>query len=124
MRKKWLLIPAFLLLLNVTVFVWKGYSSDRTHQIRAIQTITITSSGFSPNYLSFSDGDTVNLVVQNQDTKKHNFVLKDLFIFTHNLNPGESTTLKFKAYKRGTFTFVSDTPGTPEPGYKGTFVVK
>lgn len=124
MKKKWLMIPVILLLLNVTVFVLKGYSSDRTRNVQGTQIISITASGFSPNQIIASKGDTVNLVVHNLDNKKHNFVLKDLFIFTHNLNPGETTTLKFAAYKRGNFQFVSDTPGKPEKGYLGAFIVK
>ena len=123
MKRKWLIIPAMLLLLNVTVFVLKGYSSDRTRNVQGTQIISITASGFSPNQIVARKGDTVNLVIHNLDDKKHNFVLKDLFIFTHNLNPGETTTLKFTAYKRGTFPIVSDTPGKPEKGYRGTFVV-
>lgn len=125
MKKKWLFIPALLLLLNVSVFVYKGYGSDRTHpNIRGTEIISITPSGFSPNRIVVSKGDTVSLMVHNLDNKKHNFVLKDLYIFTHNLNPDETTSLKFKAYKKGTFPFVSDTPGKPEKGYAGVFVVK
>ncbi|HBI04444.1 MAG TPA: hypothetical protein DDY49_10510 [Paenibacillaceae bacterium] len=124
MKKKWLLIPAILILLNVTVFVLKGYSSDRTQNVQGTTIVTINNNGFTPNTISVNKDDEVNLMIHNIDNKKHNFVLRDLFIFTHNLNPGETTTVKFKAYKQGTFTFVSDTPGTPEQGYKGTFIVK
>lgn len=125
MKKKWLLIPTILILLNVTVFVFKGYSSDSTQQnVQGTTIITINNNGFSPNTISVNKDDTVSLMIHNIDNKKHNFVLRDLFIFTHNLEPGETTTVKFKAYKQGTFTFVSDTPGQPEQGYKGSFVVK
>jgi uncharacterized cupredoxin-like copper-binding protein len=125
MKKKWFIIPALLIVLNLTVFVWKGYGSDQNGQnVQATTLITITNKGFSPNSISVQKDDTVSLMIHNVDSKKHNFVLRDLYIFTHNLEPGETTTLKFKAYKEGTFTFVSDTPGSVEPGYQGTFIVK
>jgi uncharacterized cupredoxin-like copper-binding protein len=125
MKKKWLLIPVILIFLNVTVFVFKGYSSDRTQQnVQGTTIITINNNGFSPSTITVNKDDVVNLMIHNIDNKKHNFVLRDLFIFTHNLEPGETTTVKFKAYKKGIFTFVSDTPGAPEQGFKGSFIVK
>ncbi|WP_052947341.1 cupredoxin domain-containing protein [Aneurinibacillus tyrosinisolvens] len=118
MKKAKYMLPLFLAALNIGMFVW---NHEKTSQIqaRASQTIMITSHGFTPNRLTYKQGDVISLAIHNTDDKQHNFVLGDYFIFSRNLTKGEMTTIQFTAHKKGSFTFFSDSPGHPEIGYKG-----
>ncbi|WCK53972.1 cupredoxin domain-containing protein [Aneurinibacillus sp. Ricciae_BoGa-3] len=122
--KKKLILPVMLLVLNAAFFVYSREHAQRvqTHASTP-QAIAITAAGFSPNKLVYRQGGTVSLSVHNIDSKTHNFIIRDYYIFSRDLKPGEVTTMEFKAVKKGTFPIISDTPGFPEPGYKGELIV-
>jgi uncharacterized cupredoxin-like copper-binding protein len=114
-----------LIILNAAVFLWnKQHDRVLTIKARGPQTIMITKNGFVPNRLIYKKGETISLVIHNQDNKEHNFALADYHVFSPNLNAGETIHIKFRAVKIGNFPFVSDTPGVPELGFKGTIVVQ
>jgi hypothetical protein len=122
--KKKLVVPVMLLVLNAVFFIY-----SREH-VKRVQTdantphaIMITAAGFSPNKMVYQQGDTISLSVHNIDSKTHNFIIRDYFIFSRDLKPGEFTTVQFKAVKKGTFLIISDSTGMPEPGYKGELIV-
>lgn len=78
----------------------------------------------SPAVMSGKVNEIVILHVTNAGTKPHNLVIKDFFIFSHDLNPGEDLTLSFTPEKTGTFTYHSDRGGKPEPGMTGRLLIK
>jgi plastocyanin len=111
--------------LNATAFVWnKQHNKALPLTMRSPQTIVINKNGFLPNQLKFKQGETISLVIHNQDEKSHNFVLTDYHVFSRDLRKGETTTIKFTAVKKGNFIFFSDTSGFPETGYRGVFEVE
>lgn len=118
-----IVLPLLLLLLNVAFYL---YNKDSTQHVdtSSPKTIAISEHGFVPNELIFNKGDTISLVIRNMDRKTHNFVLPDFHIATRNLGAGDISTIQFKATKIGTFPFLSDTPGMPEPAYKGSLIIK
>jgi uncharacterized cupredoxin-like copper-binding protein len=89
-----------------------------------VQTITITNTGFLPGRLNYQQGDQVSLAIVNRDTRPHNFVLEGCQVQSPTLKPNESTSLQFTASQRGTFLFVSNSPGDTEAGYRGVVVVE
>lgn len=121
-RIGWVLI---LLAINVAVFTWnQQHGRVFTLTTQMSQTIMITKTGFSPKHLTCKQGDTVSLVIRNTDNQTHNFTLADYHIFSRDLKKDEMSTIEFQAVKKGTFTFISDTPGHPEVGFDGTLEVK
>jgi plastocyanin domain-containing protein len=125
MTKGKLAVLALLIILNIVAFFWNK-QHDRILAIKAQgpQTIIINKHGFVPNRLVYKQGDVVSLIIHNQDDKTHNFVLADYYVFSPDLHKGETTRIQFTAVKKGNFSFVSDTPGYPELGYKGLLKVK
>lgn len=89
-----------------------------------VQNVTITNAGFLPARLIYQRGEQVSLTIINADNRPHNFVIQDLQVHSPNLKPNESTTLQFLAEKEGTFSFVSDSPGHPEAGFRGDLVIE
>ncbi len=118
--------PAFALL--VTLFLLILHSSYSVKSSSALdaktQTVTITESGFLPNQLAFAKGDTVILTVVNADNTPHNFVIEDLHVATTPIAAGQSSSITFTFEKQGTFTYLSNTPGYPEIGLRGTLTIK
>lgn len=88
------------------------------------QTVTITNAGFVPNQLLFQEGDRISLMLVNSDSRPHNLVIGALKAFSANLQPNQSTTMEFAVEKKGTFDFISDSPGYPEAGYHGKLIVQ
>ncbi|MFY0544375.1 cupredoxin domain-containing protein [Brevibacillus sp. H7] len=97
-------------------------ASSTTEQ--RVQTVTISNAGFLPSRLTYQEGDPISLSIVNADTRPHNLVIQDLQVYTANLKPNESAILQFSAAKKGTYSFVSDTPGYPEAGYRGLLIVE
>ena len=124
MRRTRILFVLSLVVVNIAVFVW-NQRHDRVFTLttRMSHTIMITKGGFVPNKLTCKQGDTVSLVVRNTDNKVHNFTIPDYHIFSRDLQKDEFSTIEFKAIKKGSFSFVSDTPGYPENGFNGTLEV-
>lgn len=91
---------------------------------RSVTNIVITDSGMEPNAVMAKVDTSMKIHVTNRGKKKHNLVIPDYYIFTHNLNSGESTDLEFKLNKKGVFYYFSDTPGTREPGLEGKLTVE
>lgn len=91
---------------------------------KRVQTVTITNFGFMPNQLTFQEGDRISLMLVNGDTRPHNLVISEFKVFSANLQPNQSTTLEFTAAKKGTFDYISDSPGYPETGYQGKMIIQ
>ncbi|WP_139490518.1 cupredoxin domain-containing protein [Brevibacillus dissolubilis] len=88
------------------------------------QSVTITSIGFLPNHIHVQAGEEITLKIINSDQKPHNFVMQELNVLSKNLHPGQSTTVSFTAPQVGSFVYLSNTPGYPEQGYRGTLIIK
>src|SRR5579875_3977236 len=85
--------------------------------------VTLRDDGISPTQITATKGDTLKIHVTNQGKSVHNFVIPEMYIFTKNLAPGETTDVSFVPDKTGRFPYYSDTGGEPEPGIRGTLVV-
>ena len=88
------------------------------------QPVTLYDSHIVPAQITASLGKKVSFTITNSGSEKHNFVIPDFYIFTHNLNPGETVSVSFNPDRQGTFPFYSDTGGQPQPGLRGTLVVR
>ncbi|WP_067619388.1 cupredoxin domain-containing protein [Alicyclobacillus acidiphilus] len=85
--------------------------------------VTLQDGRISPTHLTATKGVKVEISIQNKGAQIHNFVIPDFYIFTHNLQPGERTSVSFVPDKTGAFSFYSDRQGVPEPGMQGTMTV-
>ncbi|GLG00063.1 hypothetical protein Alches_01020 [Alicyclobacillus hesperidum subsp. aegles] len=85
--------------------------------------VTLRDGQIVPNEIDVDKGTTVQITVRNEGTQVHNFVIPDFYIFTQNLNPGESVDVSFVPDKTGHFRYYSDRQGIPEPGMQGTMTV-
>lgn len=88
------------------------------------QTVTISSAGFLPNRITVREGDLVSLMIVNTDLKPHNLAIHELKIASSELKPSQSALLQFSARKKGSYAFVSDTPGYPETGFQGMLIIQ
>lgn len=78
---------------------------------------------FQPPTITVGEGDNVTLNITSQDVT-HGFSIPD-FNVNATLKPGEKTVVKFKASKKGTFTFAcSVVCGAGHSRMKGTLVVE
>jgi len=91
---------------------------------KKIELISITQNGFLPREISCRSGDVISLTVVNTDKQPHNLVVEGLEVHTAKLPAGQSVTLQFTAKKKGRFPFVSNAPGFPEPGFRGTLIIE
>jgi uncharacterized cupredoxin-like copper-binding protein len=85
--------------------------------------VVLQDSGISPTEFRAAKGELVSFTIVNRGSSVHNFVIPDHYIFTSNLQPGESTTASFRPNKAGRFVYYSDKNGVPEPGIKGHMTV-
>ncbi|GMA58606.1 plastocyanin [Alicyclobacillus sacchari] len=85
--------------------------------------VTLRDGQILPSAIDVDKGTTVQISVRNEGTQVHNFVIPDFYIFTQNLNPGESVDVSFVPDKTGHFRYYSDRQGVPEPGMQGTMTV-
>lgn len=80
---------------------------------------------FSPDNLSLTKGETVNVTIVNKDSAQaHTFILTDFNVKSTQVAPGKTETLKFTASKTGEFSFICDVPGHKDGGMTGKLVVK
>lgn len=86
--------------------------------------VSLQAGQITPSSMSAKLNETVNIHVTNRGSKPHNLVIKDFYIFTQDLKPGEDVNLSFTPNKRGTFAYYSDTGGKPEPGMRGQIQVQ
>jgi len=89
---------------------------------RPIQ-VTLRDGGIEPREIDVTQGTTVDIVVRNDGTQIHNFVVPDFYVFTQNLHPGETVRVSFVPDKTGKFRYYSDRDGIPEAGMQGTMKV-
>ncbi|SIS78696.1 cupredoxin domain-containing protein [Alicyclobacillus vulcanalis] len=85
--------------------------------------VTLRDGGIDPREIDVRRGATVNIVVRNAGKQIHNFVVPDFYVFTQNLQPGETVTVSFVPDKTGNFRYYSDRDGIPELGMQGTMKV-
>lgn len=90
---------------------------------RPIQ-VTLRDGGIEPREIDVLQGATVDIVVRNAGTQIHNFVVPDFYVFTQNLQPGETVRVSFVPDKTGKFRYYSDRDGIPETGMQGTMRVE
>lgn len=86
--------------------------------------MVLTDTSLSPSSMTARRTESVSIRVTNQGSKPHNLVIKDFYIFTQNLNPGQSVSVSFTPDKTGTFPVYSDVGGKPEPGIRGSITVQ
>jgi plastocyanin len=86
-------------------------------------TITLRDGAIEPATFQASKGNMVHIHVINQGKGRHNLVIPDFYIFTQNLNAGETVDASFKPDKLGDFPYYSDKGGKPELGIRGTLTV-
>lgn len=87
-------------------------------------TVEIRDRSVTPMHLFAVKGEPVHLTIVNEGKQVHNFVIPDFYIFTQNMQPGETVQVGFTPDKTGTYPFYSDTGGKPEPGISGTLRVR
>ncbi|CAM3719590.1 cupredoxin domain-containing protein [Alicyclobacillus pomorum] len=86
--------------------------------------VTLRDGSIQPAQISVRKGDKVTIHVTNAGANVHNFVIRDFYVFSNNLHPGEDVTVGFTPDKTGRFPFYSDKAGRPEPGMRGTLTVR
>jgi uncharacterized cupredoxin-like copper-binding protein len=77
---------------------------------------------FKPSALTIRAGVPATIVLENQDTVPHTFVIDELNI-NEAVEPGELTTVSITA-EAGTYTFYCELPGHREAGMEGTLTVE
>ncbi|GAA4713452.1 cupredoxin domain-containing protein [Brevibacillus fulvus] len=126
-RLNQLLYPLIALALTAVLLILHSQLSVKSSSLtinKKNQPITITHSGFLPQNLHCRQGETVSLMITNIDNHVHNFTIPDLRVFSANIQPNQTATLEFKAGQKGTYLFVSNSPGYPETGYRGTVTIE
>ena len=86
--------------------------------------MVITDRRFSPQQIEGRLNQTIRIVIRNQGSRTHNFVLPAFYIFSPDLPSKEGTSVEFTPDKKGTFPFFSDTGGQKEPGLSGELTVR
>jgi len=115
---------AFFLILAILVVHKNFYAKPSVTSLpEQPDTIMITPVGFLPKQIKYKKGDRVSLRIVNIDKRTHNFVIRDLRIFSANLGPNETTSVSFTASKEGSYSYISNSPGYPEIGYQGQLLV-
>jgi plastocyanin len=85
--------------------------------------VSIDDQAMHPDTLRAHVNQRVHIDIVNRGSRVHNFVLPRFYIFTQNLQPGQSTSAEFTPDKVGQFRYYSDTGGRPETGIAGTLRV-
>lgn len=86
--------------------------------------VTLRDGSIEPSQIEATKGQPVHVFVRNQGTNVHNFVVPDFYVFTQNLQPGESVNVSFTPDKTGTYPYYSDKKGVPEPGMEGQLQIR
>ncbi|MCY0869648.1 MAG: cupredoxin domain-containing protein [Firmicutes bacterium] len=81
--------------------------------------VSINDQGMKPSTLSVKVNRKVHIDIVNRGLRVHNFVIPRFYIFTQNLQPGQSTSAEFTPDRTGRFRYYSDTGGRPETGLAG-----
>ena len=90
----------------------------------AAHDLVITDRQFSPQQIAGRLNQTIKIVIRNQGTRTHNFVLPAFYIFSPNLPASQGVSVEFTPDKQGVFPFFSDTGGRKEPGLSGEVIVR
>ena len=77
---------------------------------------------FEPDAITIRAGSPATIVLENQDTIPHTFVIDELNVHEA-IEPGELTTVLITA-DAGTYTFYCELPGHREGGMEGTLTVE
>lgn len=85
--------------------------------------ISMTEFKFTPNTITATHGQPVNIALTNAGSVTHNLSLP-AFHVNVTLPPGHSATVNFTPDKTGTFYFYCDTPGHVQAGMVGKLTVK
>lgn len=86
--------------------------------------VSLRDGSITPPRIDATQGTSIHITVQNEGKRVHNFVVPDFYVFTQNLEPGETVNVSFTPSKLGTFRFYSDKNGKPEPGMEGVITVR
>jgi plastocyanin len=89
--------------------------------------MTLRDGAIVPSQFTAARGQKVTIHVQNAGRKVHNLVIPAFYIFSYNLQPGQSVTVSFTPDKTGRFPYMSDAGRQredPEPGMTGTLTVR
>jgi uncharacterized cupredoxin-like copper-binding protein len=89
-----------------------------------IMTVRMTDRGFEPAQLTVHEGSVVRLYLKNDSSQAHNFVLGRHGIVTSAVPAAGENYVEFTANEKGDWRFVSDAPGSVEPGFQGTLKVE
>ncbi|MHB1627014.1 MAG: cupredoxin domain-containing protein [Bacilli bacterium] len=90
----------------------------------AAHDLVITDRQFSPQQIAGRLNQTIKIVIRNQGTRMHNFVLPAFYIFSPNLSASQEVSVEFIPDKQGVFPFFSDAGGRKEPGLSGEVIVR
>lgn len=89
-----------------------------------IITVRMTDRGFEPAQVIVREGSAVRIHLINAGSQAHNFVLSRHGVVTSALPAGGENYVEFTANEQGDWPFVSDAPGSVEPGFQGTLKVE
>lgn len=78
---------------------------------------------FSPEAVYVRQGDIVEVTIRNAGRAPHTWTIHDLALDTGVLDPGEWTTIKFRADREGVFESMCDVAGHYDAGMKGTLEI-
>ena len=85
--------------------------------------VTLLDGAIQPQQIVAANKQKVRIAVHNEGNQVHNLVIPDFYVFTQNLQPGESVNVSFTPDKTGSFPYYSDTGGKKEAGMQGKLVV-
>lgn len=85
--------------------------------------ITAANYSFAPNQITVNQGDTVKIILQDQDGS-HNLTIDGYNVHGDIVSAGGSTQITFTADQKGTFQFYCSVDGHRELGMVGTLVVQ
>lgn len=94
-------------------------------QVASVKTFTVIGKNFSfsPTEIKVKKGDTVRIVLDNQDGT-HDWVLDEFNVHTPRIQTGQTAEVTFVADKTGTFEYYCSVGNHRAMGMKGNFVVE
>lgn len=101
----------------------QGSPSPENENIKVIELVA-TDYKFTPDTIRLSEGEEVKVVLKNQGTHPHNWVVSDLDISTKTINPGREDSVIIKAEKAGEYTFFCSVGNHRQLGMEGELFIQ
>ncbi|MEX2355723.1 MAG: cupredoxin domain-containing protein [Thermaerobacterales bacterium] len=114
---------ALALILFATPMLLTGCPFGRQQGQAVEERVVMGEYFFEPDSITVPADSELTLVIPNEGTLEHNFMLEEMGV-DQDVPAGEERTVTFTANQAGTFTFFCNVPGHKELGQAGTLHVE